>query len=134
MILEYKIRLIGGGKDEMAEVLCEDHDRLCHIVLSYHGGRIEESASDFFEALCRVRVRLEKERLNLFCYGSSLNVRPSGMGRDMGLGMKAYRMAMGKHARISDLVEIFEVGSDITLATVAEQKVFFEAWLKCEKV
>lgn len=134
MILKYRIRLIGGGKDEMADVVCEDHDRLCHIVVCYRDRRIEESASDFFEALCRVRVRLEKEELNLFCYGSSRNVRPSCMGRDMGLGMQSYRMTMGEYARIGDLVGTFDVGSDITLATVAEQEEFFEAWLKSEKV
>lgn len=75
MRLEYKIRLIGGGKDETADVVCEDHDSLCHIVVCYRNKRIEESASDFFKAICRVRIRLEKEQLNLFCYGSSLNIR-----------------------------------------------------------
>ena len=133
MLLEYKIRLIGGEKDETATVTCEDRSRLCHIVACYRDKKIEESASDFFEALCRLRARLEKEGLNLFCYGSSLNVRPSGMGRDMGLGMRAYRMTIGQNARISDLVGIFDVGPGITPATVAEQEDYFEEWLKSER-
>lgn len=133
MLLEYKIKLIGGEKEEVAEVRCEDRGRACHVAVCYRDRKIEESASDFFTALCRVRVRLEKEGLNLHCYGSSLNVRPSGMGRDMGLGMRAYRMTIGKHVRISDLVGIFDMGPDITLATVAEQKEYFETWLKSER-
>ncbi|MGA2348582.1 MAG: hypothetical protein ABSF93_21400 [Candidatus Sulfotelmatobacter sp.] len=133
MLLEYKIRLIGGEKEEIAEVTCEDRGRLCHIAVCYRDKKIEESASDFFEALCGVRARLEKEGLNLFCYGSSLDVRPSGMGRDMGLGMQAYRMTIGKVAQISDLVGIFDVGPGITPATVAEQKEYFERWRKSER-
>lgn len=58
----------------------------------------------------------------------------SGMGRDMGLGMKAYRMIIGKHARIGDLLGIFDVGPDVTPATVAEQEEFFEEWLKSDRV
>jgi len=56
------------------------------------------------------------------------------MGRDMGLGMKAYRMIIGKHARIGDLLGIFDVGPDVTPATVAEQEEFFEEWLKSDRV
>jgi hypothetical protein len=134
MLLEYKIRLIGGEKGEIAEVTCEDRGRRCHIAVRYRDEKIEESASDFFNALCQVRVRLERQGLNLFCYGSSVQVRPSGLGRDMGLGMQAYRFAIGKHARISNLVCIFDEGPDITLATVAQQDAFFEEWLKTEKV
>jgi len=126
--------LIGDQTQDIAAVRCEDQGRECRVIVCYRDKRIEVSAADYFAALCQVRVQLERERLSLFCYGSSVNVRPSGMGRDMALGMQAYRLALGKHARISDLVWIFEMGPDITLATVAEQDAFYEEWLKSEKV
>jgi hypothetical protein len=131
---EYTIHLIGGEDDETATVVCSEGDGQCHITFRYRDRAIEESASDYFEALCRVRLLLEKEKLIPFCYGASLNVYPSGMCRDMGAGMKAYRFTVGKHVSPkSDLVETFEEGPDIIPATVALQKEHFDEWLKSKK-
>jgi len=98
MKLEYLVRLIGGDESETATVTCDNRDSLCYVTVSYRDRKIEESASDYFKALCLARMRLEAEGLNLFCYGSSLNVRPSGMGRDMGSGLLAYKLAIGKRS------------------------------------
>jgi hypothetical protein len=46
------------------------------------------------------------------------------MARDMGEGLKVYKMRIGAPA--SDLVPIFEEGNDIDPVTVAEQRAFFE--------
>jgi hypothetical protein len=95
---------------------------------------IEAEESDYFEAFCQIRLELEKEGIIPFCYGASLNVYPSGMGRDMGAGLKAYKMEMGRHARIKDLVEIFGVGPDIKPASVQSQREFWEEWLATPRV
>jgi hypothetical protein len=47
----------------------------------------------------------------------------------MGSGRMAYRLKKGCHARIVDLVQIFEVGPDVIPAPVAAQRAFFEEWL-----
>jgi hypothetical protein len=90
-------------------------------------------ANDYFEALCQIRERLAEGGLHPFCYGASLNVYPSGMARDMGAGLKAYKMTIGKHARLEDLVEIFAAGPDVKPSTVAEQRAFWERWLNTPK-
>jgi len=131
---DHTIYLIGGADDETANVACESDNDQCRIVFRYRDRMIEESALDFFEAFCRVRLRLEEEKLIPFCYGASLNVYPSGMCRDMGAGMKAYRMTIGKQVDPKkDLVSIFAEGPDVTPATVARQKEHFDEWLKTKR-
>ena len=77
-----------------------------------------------------IRRELETDRILLHCYGASRNVYPSGMGRDMGAGLKAYKLTIGKRARMEDLVFIFDTGNDVEPATVSAQKEFYERWLK----
>ncbi len=91
---------------------------------------LNAKASDYFEAMVDIRRELEKDGVLLHCYGASKNVYPSGMGRDMGAGLKAYKMILGEQARMEDLVFIFDTGDDVKPATVSEQKEFFERWLK----
>ncbi len=91
---------------------------------------LNAKASDYFEAMVDIRRELEKDGVLLHCYGASKNVYPSGMGRDMGAGLKAYNMILGEQARMEDLVFIFDTGDDVKPATVSEQKEFFERWLK----
>lgn len=94
------------------------------------GRRLNAKASDYFEAMAEIRRELEKDSILLHCYGASKNVYPSGMGPDMGAGLKAYKMTLGKRARMEDLVFIFDTGDDVEPARVSEQKEFFERWLK----
>jgi hypothetical protein len=127
---EHKVYLIGGKDDEVATVTAEPRDGMCHIAFSYRDRTIEESASDYFKAFCQVRIRLESERLLPFCYGASLNVYPSGMCRDMGEGLQAYRLSPDRKPTRADLVHIFEEGADVAPAYVALQKEYFDDWLK----
>lgn len=126
---EHRIHLIGGDDDEVATVVKSPRDGLCHIAFTYRGRTIEESASDYFEAFCRIRMRLEEEKLIPFCYGASLNVYPSGMCRDMGAGSVAYRLTLGQKPARTDLVPIFGEGPDVIPASVAMQKQFHNDWL-----
>ena len=99
------------------------------LSLQFNSREIESTAHDYFSAMCAIRRVLEKEGGLLHCYGASRNVWASGMCRDMGAGMKAYKLRMGSHARISDLVCIFDTGPDISPATVDEQERFNQEWL-----
>ena len=131
---EHTIHLIGGADDETATVTCSPEAGHCRVSFRCRGRVFEESASDYFDAFCRVRERLEEERLIPFCYGASLNVFPSGMCRDMSAGMKAYRMTIGKQVDPkNDLVSIFAEGPDVIPATVTRQKEHFDDWLKSKK-
>ena len=40
-------------------------------------------------------------------------------------GLKAYKLVVGRHAKIDDLVEIFAKGLDVIPASVAAQEQFF---------
>jgi len=56
------------------------------------------------------------------------------MCREMGAGMKAYRMTIGKHVDPKkDLVSIFSEGPDVIPATVGRQKEHFDEWLKTKR-
>lgn len=124
------VQLIGGREDEEAELdFFEDGDDCC-IELRYRDKEISACSSDFFEAFCLVRLQLERDRLYPFCFGASLNVFPSAMGRDMGAGLRAYRLTNGRHSSIEDLVDIFDTGPDVIPASVANQRRFYEDWLK----
>jgi hypothetical protein len=129
----HRIHLVGGNEGETAIfTLLEGRDSVrarCHLRCEYRDKAIESTATDFFRALCDVRNLLAKDGLIPLCYGASLNVYPSGMAIDMGLGLKAYRMAMGRHARREDLVDIFSEGPDVVPASVAAQEQFWRDWL-----
>jgi len=101
----------------------------CVIHLTYGDRVVTGSARDFFDALCEVRKELERDDVFLNCYGASLNVFPSGMGRDMGRGLKPYRMTIGQPAQRSDQVGLFETGPDVLPTTVQAQHEHFQAWL-----
>ncbi len=125
----HKIHLIGGDDDdEVATIIEHDSQGSCKLECSYRGKDISASAADFFEALRQIRLQLETEGLRLFCYGASLNVYPSPMARDMGAGLKAYRMRDGRQVSTADLVDIFSEGPDVIPASVSQQREFFEQW------
>ncbi|MBN8993386.1 MAG: hypothetical protein J0H42_34555 [Rhizobiales bacterium] len=130
---QYRISLIGGDDDETAIFTLfdeSDHARArCRLRCEYRDKVVESTATDFFQALCDVRNLLAKDGVIPFCYGASLNVFPSAMARDMGLGLKAYRQVMGRHVRSADLVEIFSEDSDVIPASVDAQEQFHRDWL-----
>lgn len=92
--------------------------------------RLRATAEEgFFEALSSIRKELESEGIRLGCYGCSRNVFPSPMIRSMGYGEKAYRLKMGRPARLEDLVSIFDSGQDVDPATLAEQEKYYRDWI-----
>jgi hypothetical protein len=100
----------------------------CTLVLQYGGLELRGIGRDYFDAFCRIREQLAERQLIPLCYGASRRVYPSGMQRDMGGGLKAYRLEMGRATRNEDRIGIFETGPDGEPATVAEQKAFADSW------
>ena len=105
------------------------NNRICSIQLLCDDVEITDQADDFFESLCKVRNRLEALGLRPHCYGASENVYPSGMARDMGGGLRAYKLVIGKHAKTEDLVGIFDSGDDVRPVSVEQQRTFWKRWL-----
>jgi len=80
---------------------------------------VEARANDAFEALCLVRDRLEPDGWRIGVAGSRADVWPSGMARDQGGGLSAYRMT---EERVGGIVDTFEPVDPATVTTVAEQR------------
>lgn len=90
-------------------------------------------APDFFEALIRLRAKLESENIWLFCNGAVENVYPSAMARSMGGGLKAYNLTLGQQAKTEDLVPIFEANLGLPPSPVLKQQAFYQEWIKSLK-
>jgi hypothetical protein len=80
---------------------------------------VEARADDAFEALCLVRAQLEPDGWRIGVAGAHIDVWPSGMARDQGGGLRAYRMTA---ERPEGLVDTFEPVDPATVTTVAEQR------------
>ncbi|CAR57622.1 hypothetical protein [Burkholderia cenocepacia] len=126
--IELDIR--GDMENGKAVLFYEEDDENCQVKLEYKALSLSGDGPDFFEALSAVRQRLEAHGLLLGCYGASLNVFPSPMARQMGSGLKAYRLTLGQQAKRQDLVRIFDTGPDVRPASVAAQREYFDTWQK----
>jgi hypothetical protein len=52
------------------------------------------------------------------------------MIRSMGCAEHAYRLKLGRQAKLEDLVEIFATDPEITPVSVEEQRQFYGEWLE----
>nr|WP_295111555.1 hypothetical protein [uncultured Caulobacter sp.] len=125
---EHAIFVIGGDDDEQIQLVTENIGQTCRITCRVRDETFTADEDDFFEALGTVRRRaLEPKGLIPFCYGASLHVWPSGMARDMGQGLKAYKMKMGVPA--TELVGIFDQGPDVIPSRFEQQTEFAKEWI-----
>jgi hypothetical protein len=83
---------------------------------------------DWFECLIQLRMELDKYHYVPLCNGARLDVYPSGMCRDMGGGSCAYVLQSQKTAGLEDIVDIFAPAPIELIASIEEQKQFFESW------
>lgn len=124
---EHSIFVVGGGDDEQIVLVDDAIGNNCRLTCYVRGETHQAEESDFFEALSTIRRRaLEPRGLIPFCYGASLKVWPSAMSRDMGRGLKAYKISIGSPA--GDLVSIFDDGPDVIPSKVDMQEEFAREW------
>lgn len=127
-IMEYEVFVIGGGDDEKVSIIQAQVGRGCRLSCEVRGETHYAEESDFFEALRTIRRRaLEPLGLIPFCYGASLKVWPSGMARDMGQGLQAYKIEIGSQA--TNLVDIFASGADVIPSPVDAQEQYARDWI-----
>ena len=79
----------------------------------------EASADDAFEALCRVREQAEPDGWRVGVAGARHDVWPSGMARDQGGGLVAYRFCP---AGVEGTVDTFAPVDPATATIVAVQR------------
>lgn len=77
------------------------------LAVTVAGVTHEAVEDDAFEALTVVRRTIERDGWLLGVQGAREDVWPSGMARDQGRGMRAYRFRPGVAARTEDLVPVF---------------------------
>ena len=99
----------------------------CRVAIGCGGRFSEGRRSDFFDALEEARLPFEADGYRLICYGASLNVFPSSMGRSCVLGIESYQFSEGGH---EDTKNIFETGKDVIPVRITEQRRFFLEWLQ----
>lgn len=103
------------------------------VFLRVYGQGFEEiniQGSDFFECLLEVRKVLEKQGLFILCKGAMINVSSSRMSKQMGRGIKAYVLEIGKQASFKNLINIFDPAKETEVGSINEQRSFYQRWLE----
>jgi hypothetical protein len=98
--------------------------------LGRHGGPYTATGPDMFEALVRLRRQLEPEGIMIAVQGCRRDAFPSGMARDMGGGEVIYVIRPGQVARLDEAVDTLADAAVGELATIDEQRAYWEAWLQ----
>ncbi|WP_373778717.1 hypothetical protein [Glaesserella sp.] len=108
-------------------ILEEKYDGICYLEINFSNEFVLTSGNDFFDCLCQLKEK--HPDIILYCKGYKRNVYPSRMTRQMGKGLKAYEMTLGKQATREDLVGIFDFEDQDLTSSNNEQKNFYEKWL-----
>jgi hypothetical protein len=96
----------------------------------YGPGKLRVEAEDLFECLAKLRLDLEKDGAKVLCNGARADAFPSGMAREMSGGKKVYLLRMGEPANPNDLVNTFDEAPVDKIASVADQREYYLAWVK----
>lgn len=126
------IKIKSNDKVEDAELYLYDEDldnnENVKIELYYCNRKIESSEENYFDALTKLRRKLEKDNIKIMCKGANRNVYPSAMQLNMGTGRNAYTLIMHKQAMQRDVVDIFEPSSVDECVSIDEQEQYFNLW------
>jgi hypothetical protein len=129
---EYHISIrLADGSTIPATIQREDQDSTCQLLLNAEGIDEVSTSTDYFESFTNIRTRLAQRQILPLCYAASINIWPSGMARDMGQGLKAYKLKLG--SRPQEMVDIFSTGPDMEPVTPEEQKAFATSWIESLK-
>ena len=105
-------------------------DDLCRISFENGNDTLSSAAENYWDALIELRKKLEAQNIKLFCKGCAKNVYPSPMILDMGDARRVYKLTLGQHASMKDLVFIFAPCDPDEYATIKEQETFYKTWIK----
>ncbi|WP_201644646.1 hypothetical protein [Paraburkholderia metrosideri] len=85
---------------------------------------------NLFDALNKLRLRLEDAGYLLLCNAARRDTYPSRAVRQMGGGFKVYVLHSGQQAKLSDLVDALAPAEAGDVVSVAEQRATYEQWLR----
>ncbi len=123
---------IANDKKELYECELELYDEQLDdsvkIVLKNKEQTMAFSADNYFDALEKLRRYLEDRNEKILCKGSNENVYPSAMQLNAGSGRNAYSLALGRQAKLVDVVDIFEESDFDSCVSCDKQNDFFERW------
>ncbi|WBW96083.1 hypothetical protein [Oceanirhabdus sp. W0125-5] len=110
-----------------------DDEEMVLLEITVDGHKISFISDDFFTALTALRRELKKKNIKIICNGAVKNVYPSAMQSSMSYGRKAYKLFLGKQAKLADVVDIFEYEEGLEITDVDEQSKFFDDWINSLK-
>ncbi|MDC9598288.1 hypothetical protein [Xenorhabdus anantnagensis] len=125
-----KIKIIINGKMEEAELhLITSPNRDCCLKIFHNNNQLAESNdTDYFS--CFIDLRNQLKDIIFLCKGAKINVFPSAMQRDMGLGKVAYETTLGQHGLPENMVHIFDFEDKDVNYTPEEQSKFHLQWFE----
>lgn len=106
----------------------DDYIVTCRLPMS--GDLLTGHAADCFAALQIIRRKAEGRDWKICCKGARRNVWPSAMSREMGGGLKAYVLEMGRQGRADSLVDIFDEDVPESYSSVSDQEAYAHAWFE----
>lgn len=98
----------------------------CKFVIKLDS-EVEIVKDNFFE--CLSLFKLNYLNVILFCKGYKLNVYPSRMCLQMGMGLKAYEMHLGKQSTFNNLVDIFDYEEHNLVNSLDLQREYYLKWI-----
>ena len=125
----FSIKCIEKNLERAAVIRLIENEDTVTIKLLFGELMLVKEGDNYFEALIKLREELEKMDVKLLCKGCCKNVYPSAMLLSMGTGRKAYTLTYGEQAKMSSLVDIFDVCLLDEYATVRDQSEYFEKWI-----
>jgi hypothetical protein len=97
---------------------------LCIVAI----GDFSATAHNYFDAMIKLRNKLESKKVKLLCFGARKDAWASGMQRDMGAGLVAYLLSSPDKENLVQQ-SIFDYAPIETIGTPDEQKDYAVAWL-----
>ncbi|MBD2798479.1 hypothetical protein ID856_18605 [Xenorhabdus sp. 18] len=124
------IKIIMNGKTEKAELhLITYPDRHCCLRIFHNHNQLAESNdTDYFSCFAELRNKLKD--IIFLCKGAKINVFPSAMQRDMGLGRVAYETTLGQRGLPENQVHIFDFEDKDVDVSPEEQEKFHYEWFE----
>ncbi len=87
---------------------------------------IEAKGHDYFQCLINLRIELEKKNYYLLCNGARRDLNCGGGIRRASCGCLGYIIKLGKYLDMVDIVNIFDYAKPDLVASVSEQKQYYD--------
>lgn len=130
---KYEVNCSVEGKIEKAFLILSESGEDYQIKFEMGELNFFAKAENYFNALIKLREKLETRNIKLFCKGCSRYVYPSPMILSMGDAIEAYELILGKPAYSENLINIFEPCKYDEYASVEEQNDYYKKWLESRR-